>query len=53
MPERPNILFVVADQMVPFLTGAYGHPVVRTPNLERLVREGVRFDAAKLYWREG
>lgn len=42
----PNILFVMADQLIPFLTGAYGHPVVRTPNMDRLVREGVRFDAA-------
>jgi choline-sulfatase len=44
--QQPNILLIQADQMTPFLTGAYGHPVVRTPNLDRLVREGVRFDAA-------
>lgn len=43
---RPNILLIMADQMVPFLTGAYGHRVVKTPNLDRLVEEGVRFDAA-------
>lgn len=43
---RPNILSIQVDQMTPFLTGAYGHPVVETPNLDRLVREGVRFDAA-------
>jgi len=45
-PSRPNILFIMADQMIPMLTGAYGHPVVKTPNLDRLVSEGVRFDAA-------
>lgn len=44
--QTPNILFVLADQMIPFLTGAYGHPVVKTPNLDRLAAEGVRFDAA-------
>jgi choline-sulfatase len=44
--EKPNILLVMADQMVPFLTGAYGHPVVKTPNLDRLVHDGIRFDAA-------
>ncbi|MGC9346783.1 MAG: sulfatase-like hydrolase/transferase, partial [Anaerolineae bacterium] len=44
--DHPNILLIQADQMTPFLTGAYGHPVVQTPNLDRLVREGVRFDAA-------
>jgi choline-sulfatase len=43
---KPNILFIMADQLIPFLTGAYDHPVVKTPNLDRLVREGVRFDAA-------
>jgi len=47
MPDwRPNILLVMADQLVPFLTGAYGHRVVRTPALDRLAAEGVRFDAA-------
>ena len=42
----PNILLIISDQMTPFLTGAYGHPVVKTPGLDRLVREGIRFDAA-------
>jgi choline-sulfatase len=41
-----NILMVMVDQLVPFLTGAYGHPVVQTPALDRLAAEGVRFDAA-------
>ncbi len=46
MRKHPNILLIMADQLVPFLTGAYGHPVVKTPHLDRLVAEGVRFDAA-------
>jgi choline-sulfatase len=46
MPHTPNILFIMADQMTPFLTGAYGHPVVQTPHLDRLVAAGVRFDSA-------
>ena len=46
MPNQPNILLIVSDQMVAALTGAYGHPVVQTPNLERLADEGVRFTAA-------
>jgi choline-sulfatase len=36
----------MADQLVPFLTGAYGHRVVKTPYLDRLAEGGVRFDAA-------
>jgi choline-sulfatase len=46
MNEHPNILLIMADQLVPFLTGAYGHPVVQTPHLDRLAAEGIRFDAA-------
>jgi choline-sulfatase len=46
MTTRPNILFIISDQMVAELTSAYGHPVVRTPHLERLAEEGVRFDSA-------
>lgn len=49
MPEqrrKPNILLIMADQLVPMLCGAYGHPVVQTPALDALVRSGVRFDAA-------
>jgi len=44
--EKPNIVLITADQLTPFLTGAYGHPVVKTPSLDRLAREGVRFEAA-------
>jgi choline-sulfatase len=43
---QPNILFIMADQLTAALTGAYSHPVVPTPNLDRLVTEGIRFDAA-------
>jgi choline-sulfatase len=46
MAQPPNILLIMVDQLVPFLTGAYGHPVVQTPHLDRLVAGGVRFDAA-------
>ncbi|MHC4718439.1 MAG: choline-sulfatase [Planctomycetota bacterium] len=45
MPH-PNIVILMADQMTAALTGAYGHPTVRTPNLDRLAAAGVRFDAA-------
>jgi len=44
--SKPNILLVMADQMVPFLTGAYGNKSVKTPNMDKLVSEGVRFDSA-------
>ena len=44
--SQPNILMVISDQMTPFLTGAYGHPVVQTPALNALAENGIRFDAA-------
>jgi choline-sulfatase len=44
--QTPNILLVMADQLIPMLTGAYGHPVVQTPALDALTAQGVRFDAA-------
>jgi iduronate 2-sulfatase len=40
-----NVLFIAADDMNCDL-GVYGNRQVRTPNLERLARLGVRFDAA-------
>ena len=43
---QSNILIIMVDQLVPMLTGAYGHPVVKTPNLDRLAAQGVRFDSA-------
>lgn len=46
MADQPNILLILSDQMVAALTGTYGHPVVRTPNLDRLAAAGVRYDAA-------
>jgi N-sulfoglucosamine sulfohydrolase len=43
--ERPNILLVVSEDNGPEL-GCYGEPSVRTPVLDRLAAEGVRFDRA-------
>jgi len=42
----PNIIFVMADQMTPFMTGPYGQKVARTPNLDALARAGTVFENA-------
>lgn len=46
--ERPNVLILIADDMAVDDCGAYGHPRIRTPNLDRLAKEGLRFDQAFL-----
>ena len=43
--SRPNILMIVSEDNGPEL-GCYGDPYARTPNLDRLAAEGVRFNRA-------
>ncbi|MFW5798424.1 MAG: sulfatase-like hydrolase/transferase [Planctomycetota bacterium] len=45
MPDRPNILILMADQHSPRILGYYGDRV-QTPHLDRLAAEGVTFDNA-------
>src|SRR5262249_60018378 len=45
-PQRPNVLWICADDHAPYVCGAYGNKIVRTPNLDRLAAEGMRFDRA-------
>jgi arylsulfatase A-like enzyme len=41
--RRPNILFILADDLGYGDLSCYGRPDYQTPNLDRLAREGVRF----------
>ena len=41
--SRPNFVFVFADDWGWGDLGCYGHPVVRTPNLDRLAKQGTLF----------
>ncbi|MBT98378.1 MAG: sulfatase [Dehalococcoidia bacterium] len=44
---RPaNFLYIISDQHNKHALGCYGHPVVQTPNLDRLAERGTRFDNA-------
>ena len=41
--DRPNVLLIVSDDQQHDAMGCAGHPIVRTPNIDRLARTGVRF----------
>ena len=41
-PSMPNIVIILADDLGYGDLGCYGHPRFKTPNLDRLAREGVR-----------
>ncbi|MBD3592385.1 sulfatase [Bacteroides sp. GM023] len=42
--KKPNILIFIADDLGWEEVGAYGHPVVKTPNIDWLASQGMRFD---------
>ena len=44
--ERPNIVFIMADDQAPWALRASGYPHAHTPNLDRLANEGMRFTNA-------
>ena len=41
--ERPNFVVIFADDLGYGDLGCYGHPTIRTPNLDRMAREGMKF----------
>ncbi|GJM19452.1 MAG: N-acetylgalactosamine-6-sulfatase [Phycisphaeraceae bacterium] len=43
-PARPNVVLLLADDLGWGDTGYNGHPVLRTPNLDQLAADGLRFD---------
>lgn len=43
MSDRPNILYFMTDQHRADWLGCAGHPIVKTPNIDRLANRGTRF----------
>ncbi|HEY3129927.1 MAG TPA: sulfatase [Acidobacteriota bacterium] len=42
--NRPNILFIMSDDHAVHAISAYGSRINRTPNIDRIAREGMRFN---------
>lgn len=43
---RPNVVFILTDNQGAWTLGCYGNPDIRTPHIDRLAGEGVRFTRA-------
>ncbi len=42
--KRPNVLFILCDDIRWNALSCAGHPALKTPNIDRLAKEGVRFE---------
>src|ERR1041384_8839145 len=40
----PNLVFILTDNQGAWTLGCYGNPDIRTPNIDRLAREGMLFE---------
>jgi len=45
-PAKPNLVFILTDNQGAWTLGCYGNPDIRTPHIDRLAAEGVRFTRA-------
>ncbi len=41
--EKPNIIFIMLDEWGYYEMSALGHPLIETPNIDRMAEEGMRF----------
>jgi arylsulfatase A-like enzyme len=42
-PKRPNILYIMADDHAAHAISAYGSQINKTPNIDRIAKDGIRF----------
>ncbi|MBT3635690.1 MAG: sulfatase-like hydrolase/transferase, partial [Opitutae bacterium] len=41
--KKPNVLFIIADDQAPRSIGGVNNPEIKTPNLDRLAKQGTLF----------
>ncbi len=44
--DKPNVLFIISDDLTATALGCYGNKLCQTPNIDRLATEGTRFTRA-------
>jgi arylsulfatase A-like enzyme len=44
--DAPNIIFIMTDDQAQGALGIYGNRILKTPNMDRIGNEGIRFDEA-------
>ncbi len=42
-PKKPNVVVIFCDDLGYGDLGCYGHPTIRTPNLDGMARDGMKF----------
>ena len=42
-PTKPNVVLVIADDLPAWVLGCYGNVEIKTPNIDRMARTGVRY----------
>lgn len=46
MSKKLNVLFLMSDQHKASVSGCYGHPMIKTPNIDRIAKRGIKYDRA-------
>ncbi|MHC4506492.1 MAG: sulfatase-like hydrolase/transferase, partial [Planctomycetota bacterium] len=44
--RKPNIVYIMSDELGYYELSCMGHSQIRTPNVDRLAAEGIRFSQA-------
>ena len=45
-PPKPNIVYIMSDELAYYELSHMGNPHIRTPNIDRMAKEGIRFTQA-------